>query len=291
MDYVLDDVILQEGAAVVDQLAEADRAPRFGSFTWTNIEPFGPKIESAGDPPSLNINENDDGKWHFWRADTEVDIIEDRIHRLYTEDEPAEYFREAYIEEDEPVEFFRDAYIEDDDKPVDLFTAKPYIEEEEDAPADYFQEDYMMEEDEPAEYFREAYIEEDDVAEYFGQACIDGDQPAEYFREPYIEEDISQMPHPVEDYSEPSDLALTPPPTMDTSLMTGVRPISLLTEPFYPMERVVPEPCPYGPLCGLLIPQVCLGCCGQHVGAAAEMPCFEFAPQINLPDVNPFTIW
>ena len=196
-------------------------------------------------------------------------------------DEAAEYFREPYIEEDGPAEYLRPAHI---DRPAHI---------EKDEPEEYFRPAHI-EEDEREEYFRPAYIEEDEEEEYFRPAHIEeeADEPEEFFRPAYTEDDKTEkLLRSVESWLGGVRSPATPPWQKSGTAKSGIHPISLLNEPFHPQEEgAVKEPCALGSLLGIITPQGCLGCGGKHSITGIEVPVFDFAPHVELPPFNPFTM-
>jgi len=169
--------------------------------------------------------------------------------------EPAEYFREGYIEEDEPMEYFRPPYIEDEDEPEEYFRP-PHLE--------------VNADDEPEAYFRPAFIETDSE---------------KLLRS--VETWLEGLHSPVA----PPRFPVTPPWRKSTVVEANLRPISLLNEPFYPEEEVKREFCPLGDLLGLMTADGwCLGCGAKHLSSGNDGPVFDFAPQLELPAFNPFNM-
>jgi hypothetical protein len=182
-------------------------------------------------------------------------------------DEPAEYFRDGYIEEDEPEEYFRPPYIEDkdEDEPIEYFRP-PCIEGED--------------EDESEEFFRPPHIE------------VNADkEPEAYFRPAPIETDSEKLLRSVENWLDglhspvtSRRFPVTPPWRKSTVVEANSRPISLLNEPFCPEREVKREFCPLGDLLGLMTADGwCLGCGAKHLSSGNDGPVFDFAPQLELP--------
>lgn len=172
-------------------------------------------------------------------------------------DEPAEYFRDGYIEEDEPMEYFRPPYIEDED------------------------------EDEPEEFFRPAHLEvnaDEESEAYFRPASIETDSE-KLLRS--VENWLDGLHSPVT----PRQFPVTPPWRKSTVVEADSRPMSLLNEPFYPEEEVKREFCPLGDLLGLMTADGwCLGCGAKHLSSGNDGPVFDFAPQLELLAFNPFNM-
>jgi len=189
-------------------------------------------------------------------------------------DEPAEYFRDGYIEKDEPEEYYRPPYIEDkdEDEPMEYFRP-PYIEDED--------------EDEPEGFFRPAHLE-----------VNPDEEPEAYFRPASIETDSEKLLRSVENWLDglhspvtPRQFPVMPPWRKSTVVEADSRPMSLLNEPFYPEEEVKREFCPLGDLLGLMTADGwCLGCGAKHLSSGNDGPVFDFAPQLELPAFNPFNM-
>lgn len=180
-------------------------------------------------------------------------------------DEPAEYFREPYIEDDEPEEYFRPPHID------------------EDQPMEYFQPPSTEDEDE--EFFRPPHI----------SVNADNDEPEAFFRPAFIETDSEKLLRSVETWLEglqspapPPRFPVTPPWRQSTAVEAESWPISLLNEPFCPEGEVRSGLCPLGDLLGLVTAQGwCLGCGIQHSNDGMVL---DFAPRLELPVFNPFNM-
>lgn len=145
--------------------------------------------------------------------------------------------------------------------------------------------------DEDAEYLPEPHIDEDEDEYSCGPSDIkdDADEPEDYFREPYIEDEIEEVLQSVSGWLGKERIPVIHTLGENDIHTSGLRPISLLNEPFQPRnEAVDSEPCKLGKLLGLITPIGCLGCGGKHSMDGVELPVFEFAPKVKLPSVNPF---
>lgn len=188
-------------------------------------------------------------------------------------DEPAEYFREPYIEDDEPEEYFRPPYLEakDEDQPMEYFQP-PSIEDDDDEPEDFFRPPHIEinADDEPEASFRPAFIETD--AEKLLRSV-----------ETWLEGLQSPVP--------PPRFPVTPPWRKSTVVEADARPIGLLNEPFDPEREGRRGLCPLGDLLGLITADGwCLGCGAKHSGPGNDGPVFDFAPRLELTAFNPFNM-